>query len=159
MRPIFLDEELDAWRPFEALDALTDEQLERSIDGAHGWSGRDLIAHIVAWLDDAVEAADELATGDRSEAIARSRRDFAARGDEINAEIQSEWGKLPIAEVRRRLRETPAALRTRLTAAPEANWLHHADNFRFFHVSTIEHYEDHVDDLAAILDAARSSAS
>jgi hypothetical protein len=150
----FLEEEREAWRPFEALDGMTDDQLDEPIAAAHDWSGRDLIAHIVAWLDDAVAAADELASGEQSEAIARSRREFAARGDEINAEIQATWRALPIGEVRRRLRETPAALRERLGAVPEARWHTQADHFHFFHVYTIEHYEDHLADLAAILNEA-----
>jgi hypothetical protein len=46
----FLEDERDAWRPFEALERLTDEQLSRPIAGAHGWSGRDLMAHLAGWL-------------------------------------------------------------------------------------------------------------
>ena len=36
----FLEEERDAWRPYEALVELTDEQLAVPSTGAHGWSGR-----------------------------------------------------------------------------------------------------------------------
>jgi hypothetical protein len=150
----FLEEEREAWRPFEALEALTDEQLDRPISEAHDWSGRDVIGHIVAWLDDALDAARELAVGEESEAIARSRREFAARGDEINARIQAEWRALPMDEVRRRFRETPGDLRGYLTVVPESRWVKHADHLRFFHVYTIEHYEDHLADLEAILDGA-----
>lgn len=150
----FLEEEREAWRPFEALDALTDEQLARPISDAHDWAGRDVMAHLVAWLDDALAAARELAVNERSEALERSRRDFAARGDEINAEIHATWRELPLAEVRRRFRETPGELRGYLTVVPEARWVKQADHLRFFHVYTIEHYEDHLADLEAILDNA-----
>ena len=34
----FLEDERDAWAPFEALSQLTDEQLERPVEAAHGWS-------------------------------------------------------------------------------------------------------------------------
>ena len=149
----FLEEEREAWRPFEALDALTDEQLGRPISDAHDWSGRDVMAHLVAWLGDALDAARELAIGEQSAAMERSRRDFAARGDEINAEIQAEWRGLPVAEVRRRFRETPGELRGYLTVVPESRWVKNTDHLRFFHVYTIEHYEDHLADLEAILDA------
>ena len=148
----FLEEEREAWRPFEALDGLTDEQLDRPISEAHDWSGRDVIGHLVAWLDDALAAARELAVGERADAIERSRREFAARGDEINARIQADWRALPMTEVRRRFRETPGELRGYLTVVPEARWIKHADHLRFFHVYTIEHYEDHLADLEAILD-------
>ena len=150
----FLEEEREAWRPFEALDALTDEQLSRPISDAHDWSGRDVMAHLIAWLDDALAAARELAVGEQSPAIERSRREFAARGDEINAEIQATWRDLPLAEVRRRFRETPGELRGYLTVVPETRSVKHADHLRFFHVYTIEHYEEHLPDLEAILDAA-----
>jgi hypothetical protein len=148
----FLEEEREAWRPFEALDALSDEQLDRPISEAHDWSGRDVMAHLIAWLDDALDAARELAVGEQSPAIERSRREFATRGDEINAEIQAEWRALPLAEVRRRFRETPGELRGYLTVVPEARSIKNADHLRFFHVYTVEHYEDHLADLEAILE-------
>ncbi len=62
----FLEEERDAWRPYEALDGLSDEQLELMIDEAHEWSGRDLIAHLVAWQENALAVARELAVGETS---------------------------------------------------------------------------------------------
>jgi hypothetical protein len=147
----FLEEEREGWRPFEALEALSDEQLDHPISDAHDWAGRDVMAHLAAWLDDALDAARELAVGAQSPAMERSRRDFAARGDEINAEIQAEWRALTLAEVRRRFRETPGELRGYLTVVPEARWVKNADHLRFFRVYTIEHYEDHLGDLEAIL--------
>ena len=150
----FLEEEREAWRAFEALGELTDEQLDRPISEAHDWSGRDLIGHLIAWLDDALAAARELAVGEQSDAMERSRREFAARGDEINAEIHAAWRCLPLAEVRRRFRETPGELRGYLTVVPETRWLKHAKNLESFREETIEHYEDHADDLRAILAAA-----
>src|ERR671923_1138817 len=57
----FLEEERDAWAPYEALADLTDEQLSLPIDGAHGWSGRDLMAHMLAWQGVSLDAAKELA--------------------------------------------------------------------------------------------------
>ena len=153
----FLEEERDAWRPFEALADLADEQLEVPIDEAHDWSGRDLIAHLVAWQENALEVAKELAVGETSVTKERSDRDWDARGDAINAEIQAEWRALPIAEVRRRLRETPGELRGYLTVVPETRWIKHADHLRFFIDETIDHYADHAADLEAILDAAAAA--
>jgi hypothetical protein len=154
-----LHEEREAWRPFEALDALTDAQLDRPIAGAHDWSGRDLIAHLVAWLDDPIEVATELRSQATSPARERSRRNFAARGDAINARIQAEWRDLPMAEVRRRLQDVPEAVRTAVRAVPEASWAGDPENLRFVHVYTVEHYEDHLGDLAAILDAVTPDAA
>lgn len=151
----FLEEEREAWRPFEALDALTDEQLDRPIDDAHGWTGRDLIGHLVAWIENGIEVAKELAVNESSPLKERMDRDWDERtGDVINAEIQSTWRALPMAEVRRRFREMPGELRGYLTVVPETRWLKHTDNLTFFLDETIDHYADHVADLEAILDGA-----
>ena len=150
----FLEEEREAWRPFEALAGLDDAQLDEPIDAAHDWSGRDLIAHIVAWQSNALDVARELAVGEQSATKVRSDTEWEARGDDINAEIQAEWRALPMDEVRRRLREVPGELRGYLTVVPEARWIKHADHLRFFVDETIDHYEDHAADLEAILDAA-----
>ena len=153
----FLEEERDAWRPFEALADLSDEQLEVPIDEAHEWSGRDLIAHMVAWQANALDVAKELAVGERSPTKERSDREWEERGDAINLDIQVEWRALPMAEVRRRLRELPGELRGYLTVVPETRWIKHADHLRFFVDETIDHYADHTADLEAILDAARAA--
>lgn len=153
----FLEEEREAWRPFEALASLSDEELDRPIDEAHEWSGRDLIAHLVAWQSNALDVAKELAVAETSVTKERSDREWEARGDEINAEIQAEWRGLPMAEVRRRLREVPGELRGYLTVVPESRWIKHADHLRFFVDETIDHYADHAADLEAIVDAAAPS--
>ena len=62
----FLEEEREALRPFEALDALTDEQLDRPISDAHDWSGRDLIGHVVGWIENGIQVAKELAVNESS---------------------------------------------------------------------------------------------
>ena len=151
----FLEEERDAWRPYEALDSLTDEQLDVPIDNAHEWSGRDLIAHLVAWQENALAVARELAVSDKSPTKERSDKEWDERGDAMNLDIQVEWRTLAIDEVRRRLREVPGELRGYLTVVPESRWLKHADNLRFFVDETIDHYADHTADLEAILESAK----
>ena len=150
----FLEEERDAWRPYEALDGLSDEQLEIPIDEAHEWSGRDLIAHLVAWQENALEVAKELAVSETSKVKERSDQEWDDRGDAINLDLQVEWRTLPMAEVRRRFREVPGELRGYLTVVPESRWVKHTDHLRFFVDETIDHYADHAADLEAILDAA-----
>jgi hypothetical protein len=153
----FLEEEREAWRPFEALGSLTDDQLDVPIEAAHEWSGRDLISHLVAWQQNALEVAKELAVGETSPTKERSDREWDERGDAINLDIQVEWRAMPMAEVRRRLREVPSELRGYLTVVPETRWLKHADHLRFFVDETIDHYADHTRDLDAILGAARGA--
>lgn len=150
----FLEEERDAWRPFEALDGLTDEQLELPADGAHGWGGRDLVSHLVAGQMWALDVAHELAIGTESPAKARFDAEWDAGGDAMNDAITTEWRALPIDEIRRRLREVPGELRGYLTVVPETRWLKNSDYLRYFLEETIEHYADHEADLVAILDAA-----
>lgn len=152
----FLEEEREAWRPFEALNALTDEQLDQRIDGAHGWSGRDLIGHLVGWQQNALDVARELAVSETSATKERSDREWDARGDAINDDLQAEYRGLEMAEVRRRLREIPGELRGYLTVVPESRWVKHTDHLRFFVDETIDHYAEHTPDLEAILEAASS---
>jgi hypothetical protein len=152
----FLEEEREAFRPFEALGALTDEQLDRPISDAHEWSGRDLIGHVVAWIEHGIQVAKELAINEASPTKERMDREWdEGMGDAINARITAEWRALPMAEVRRRLHEWPGELRGYLTVVPESRWVKHADNLQFFLDETIAHYGDHQADLEAILEAAR----
>src|SRR4051812_3746372 len=84
----FLDEERDAWRPFEALDELTDAELERTVEAAHGWSGRDLMAHLTDAQAVALAMAKDLAVREDSPTQAASDRDWDERGgDVVNAEL------------------------------------------------------------------------
>lgn len=151
----FLEEEHDAWAPYEALAGLTDEQLEAAVEAAHGWSGRQLMAHVLAWQEVALRAAKELAVNETSETFARVDADWDARGgDVVNAEIDATWAGVPMAELRDRFATQPGELRGYLTVVPETRWLKHAENLEFFRSESIEHYEDHAGDLAAILAAA-----
>ena len=152
----FLEEERDAWRPFEALDGLSDEALDRPVEAAHGWSGRDLIGHLVAWQEWALATAKELALGPDSPTKRWLDAEWEARSDAINADIETEWQALPLGEVRRRLREVPGELRGYLTVVPEARWLKNDDYRQYFTDETIDHYADHAADLAAVLAAAAS---
>ncbi len=153
----FLDEERDAWRPYEALLDLTDEQLERPLDGAHGWNGRDLMAHLGVWLEWWLSIARELAVGPASPAfdqLSAIGADWEAQGDVINARYQAEWAALPVAEVRRRFSTLPGELRGYLTVVPETRWLKDPDHLKSLLGNTTEHYADHEADLRAVLAAA-----
>ena len=52
------------------------------MSGAHGWSGRDLMAHLVAWQLVTLDIAKELAVGEKSAdgGARRSRLESARRG-------------------------------------------------------------------------------
>ena len=151
----FLEEEREAWRPYEALLDLPDEDLSEPLDGAHGWSGRDLMGHMAGWLEHTLVVARALAIGETSPAREQADRDWDARGDAINDEMVAEWRLLPMSEVRRRFREVPGELRGYLTVVPESRWIKHADHLRFFLDETTDHYAAHASDLEAVLEAAR----
>jgi hypothetical protein len=153
----FLDEEREAWRPFEALLELSDEELERPIEDAHGWSGRDLMAHLLAWIQTWLDVANQLAVGPASPAYDWLRAvsdDWAAQGDGINARLQEEWATLPMAELRRRFATLPGELRGYLTVVPETRWLKDSGRLNSLLGNTTEHYAEHMAELAAILAAA-----
>ncbi|HEX7498516.1 MAG TPA: maleylpyruvate isomerase N-terminal domain-containing protein, partial [Candidatus Limnocylindrales bacterium] len=153
----FLEEERDAWRPFEALLELTDEELERPLDGAHGWSGRDLMAHLGIWIEWWLNIARELAVGPNSEAYDRLRAisdDWANQGDVLNAQYQAEWAALPMAELRSRFSTLPGELRGYLTVVPETRWLKESAHLKSLLGNTTEHYADHLAELQTITAAA-----
>ena len=151
----FLEEERDAWRPFEALADVPDDRVDVEVQTAHGWSGRDLMGHLTGWLEHTLVVARELAIGETSPAKEQADRDWDARGDAINDEMVAEWRLLPMSEVRRRFREVPGELRGYLTVVPESRWIKHADHLRFFLDETTDHYAAHASDLEAVLEAAR----
>jgi hypothetical protein len=156
----FLEEERDAWRPYEALADLDDAQLARLTDPAGpglGWSGRELAGHMIGWMEVALAVARELAVSPTSAAKAAADRAWAERGDALNTELHAAWAELPLPEVRRRLREVPGELRGTLTVIPEARWLKDPDMLRFFTDETIDHEMDHLPVLEAVLAAARSA--
>jgi DinB superfamily len=150
----FLEEEHEAWAPFEALIDLSDEDLDRprpADDVTHGWSARDLLGHLVAWQEHALVVAGELAVGTSSPAKERADAEWELRGDAINAELLEAWRALDPGEVRRRARSAPGELRGTLTMVPEARWVRDAEMMDFFYEETIEHYQNHQDELAAIM--------
>ncbi len=153
----FLEDERDAFRPYEALEALTDEQLDRPVEAAHGWSGRDLIGHLVDGQEAALAAAKELAVGERSPAMDRFNAAWDATpdaGDRINAEAIARFRALPMSEVRDRFRTAAGELRGYLTVVPESRWVKHPTHMTFFLGETLDHYADHEADLRAVLEAA-----
>ncbi|HVQ21657.1 MAG TPA: hypothetical protein VMT36_00145, partial [Candidatus Saccharimonadia bacterium] len=122
-------------------------------DATHGWSARDLLGHLVAWQEQALEVARELAMGEVSPSKQRMDDDWQARGDAINDELLVRWRAMDHDEVRRLARTVPGELRGTLTMVPEARWVRDGEMMEFFFEETIEHYQDHQDELAAILTA------
>lgn len=150
----FLEDERDAWRPYEALDDLGDEALGRPVADAHGWSGRDLIAHLVWWQEAALALARDLAVGETSPTHDALYAAWTAEGDALNDRVVAEWAALPLDEVRRRFREVSGELRGYLTVVPEIRWVKDPATLKHLTGETLAHYDEHLDDLRAILAAA-----
>jgi len=152
----FLEEEREAWRPYEALLELSDEQLQRPVAGARGWSGRDLMAHLLGWLDFTLAAARELAVREESATLARRQQETRERGvDAMNDDFLRRAADQPIADLRESFRTLPGELRGYLTVVPETRWVKHPAHLKAFLEDTTEHYDEHAADLAAIIDEAR----
>lgn len=149
----FLEEEREAWRPYEALDALDDAALDRRVEAAHGWSARDLMGHMTLWQEWALAIAKDLAVRETSPAIARLDAEWEAKGDAMNDEAVEAWRALPVAEVRERFRAAAGELRGYLTVVPEIRWLKDPAVVKTLFDETTAHYADHLDDLRAILAA------
>jgi AraC-like DNA-binding protein len=153
----FLEDERDGFGAYEALAGLTDEQLETPVADAHGWSGRDLMSHILAWQAYALASAKELAVNETSPTIERLEAAWNASpdaGDRINDEELARYRAMPLDELRRQFADTAGELRGYLTVVPESRWIKHAKHQEWFFGETTEHYEDHLADLRAILAAA-----
>lgn len=153
----FLEDERDAFRPYERLLELTDEQLSRPVEAAHGWSGRDLIGHLLHGQELALASAKELAVNEQSPTLAQADADWESSpdaGDRINAEALARYAALPMAELRDRFGVVAGELRGYLTVVPETRWIKHATHQEWFFAETTEHYQDHEKDLQAILEAA-----
>jgi hypothetical protein len=157
----FLEDERESWLPFEALATLSDEALERPTDAdgvAHGWTGRDLIAHMVGWQEIALQVARELAVDEASETQRRIDAPWETYGEALNQRMTDEGRALPMDEVRQRLADIPAELRGTLTMVPESRWLKAPAGQRLFTECTLAHYEDHLAALSEVLKAADSEA-
>jgi len=147
----FLEDEREAWRPFEVLDQLSDDELERPVEALNGWSGRDLMAHLTAWLEVSLAAAKELAVNETSRTIERMDAEWEAGGDALNDRLLADWRARPMEEVRQRFRTVPGELRGYLTVVPETRWIGNAKHQASFLGESLEHYGEHVADLRAVL--------
>ena len=152
----FLEDERDTFRAYEALLELSDAQLDVPVEAANGWSGRDLMGHILVWQEAALASAKELAVNETSPTKERLDRewDVPGVGDRMNAEYLERFRAMPIADVRARFRDVAGELRGYLTVVPESRWIKHSDHQNWFFSETTEHYEEHLPELRAILEAA-----
>jgi hypothetical protein len=157
----FLEDERDAWEPYEALADVPDEAMDRPTDRdgpGHGWSARTLIAHMLGWHETVLKVALELAVNETSPTYEAVSRDWDERADAMNEDIHARYADTPPEELRKRLRELPGELRGTLTVVPEARWLKHPRHSEVFVEWMLEHEADHRKELDAVLANVRGDA-
>ena len=153
----FLEEERDAWAPYEALADLSDEQPAEPQDEGPGRMVRPRRdGSLLAWQEIALRVAKELAVNETSQALAQESAKIGKPAAWMPSMWTSRatWVAVPMAELRDRFATQPGELRGYLTVVPETRWLKHARNLESFRDETVEHYEEHADHLRAILSAA-----
>ena len=93
----FLEDERDTFRAYEALLDLSDDQLDVPVEAANGWSGRDLMGHILVWQEAALASAKELAVNEQSPTQDRlnAEWDVPGAGDRMNQESLDRFRALP----------------------------------------------------------------
>ena len=144
----FLEEERDGWAPYEVLAELSDEQLTAEVDGAHGWTGRDLMAHLLAWQGVSLDAAKELAVTRRARHRAGRCRLGCPWWRRRERRDHRTWAAMPMDDCGSG--SGPSRGAPRLSdVVPETRWLKHRPS-QVVHDETIAHYEEHTDDLRAI---------
>jgi hypothetical protein len=149
----FLEDEREAWRPFERLLDVPTARFDEPVDAAHGWSARELLSHLGAYQAHALDVARELAMGERSPSFEAMEAAWDERADAVNDELSAAWRRLSDDEVRDRARRVPGELRGYLTVVPETRWVKHPVFGPHFEEELLDHYADHVADLEAILAA------
>lgn len=157
----FLEDEHDAWEPYEALADVPYRAMDQPTDAdgpGHGWSARTLISHMLGWHELALKVALELAVNETSPTFDAVTREWDERTDAMNEDIHAAYAKTPPAELRKRLRELPGELRGTLTVVPEARWLKHPRHSEAFVEWMLEHEADHLTELGAILAMVRERA-
>jgi hypothetical protein len=129
------------------LGALTPEELERPGYYVEGWSAKDLLAHIGAWLAEAAVVLERVRAG--------TYRPEEIDVDAMNALSLEAMKDLPIDLVRAQA----AAARTRMLQAWAELQASTPDADFWIHKAGAEHYEEHlvrVREWVAELVAARS---
>ena len=91
----FLEDERDGFRAYEALELLNDEQLDIPVAAAGGWSGRDLMGHMILWQEAALASAKELALGEQSPTMDRLNAHVGLRPEAGDADQRGRHRPLP----------------------------------------------------------------
>lgn len=148
-RAAFLRQGDELWDALWAkLGALSDEQLARPGASGPGWSGKDVLAHLVHWHEHALEGIRAIVEG--REPLSRSNF------DQWNARWHEEDCSLSAAEARDRSRHARDELRSYLDGLSDEQWdesTHTSSDGVTEHIhgwadgNMNDHYRDHLGEL------------
>lgn len=131
---------------FAALEGLSEEEQTRVPVGGL-WTVRDVLAHILAWEEVALQRLDLFAAGRASEI--HWVRDEEV--DDTNARLHEERLGLSLAQVRERLEEIGHQLEERLERLPSGVVEGTEPVAAWFPNCTYVHYQEHLEQIRAWL--------
>lgn len=135
-----IDREDAAWAELhDALDAFPPEQLEAPILNEEGWSTRDVMFHIGAWLAEAGRQLERMRMGTFVEPEL-DVDELNARWLEVSKSVDGETAKAELMSSRTRMLQALGALPE---ITPEAQ--------EWFEESGYLHYQEHLPELQAAL--------
>ncbi len=140
------DAELAGWDALlDALDRMPPSEIETAGAGPAGWTAKDVLFHLAAWMDEAAAHLAEIREG------TYEHRTFDT--DSRNEEYLRAGRALDVPAVRTRIERAHARLLAQWSAldrlsAPAVEW---------FGEDGAEHYAEHLDDLRAFPDRSGST--
>ena len=139
-----LDDEAAGWERFRAVaDAIPPERADDPTVTPDGWSPKDTLFHVAAWLELCADVCDQIAAGTWDPSTAEE--ETPAFVDRINAEQFDRARAMTPHEVEQRLARARDRARNAFAALPEMT----RDAWGWFEESGPMHYAKHVHDLAA----------
>lgn len=149
--PRLLAEEADAWRLLEeTFEQIPGERFEDPTLTPEGWSPKDAMFHLAAWM------------GDCGEQLDRMREGSFDRDDETHETIERQnraWFEVSRAmapgEVRERFSESRRSMVEALAELGAASGTLALEAIEWFEESGALHYAKHADDLRAFVEESR----
>ena len=143
-RRALMGKEEQEWNELHGLiDGLPADRVDEPGYFAEGWSANDLIAHIGSWLAEAGVVLEQIRAG--------TYRSDELDIDEMNARFYTALHDVPFPVVKAQAITARNQMLRAWARLPEDA----EEAERWISKSGPEHYEEHLADLAAILNAAR----
>jgi hypothetical protein len=150
-RQRLLDDEAAGWERFRAVAAqIPAERAEDPTVTPDGWSPKDTLFHVAAWLELCADVCDRIAAATWDPATAEE--ETPAFVDRINAEQFDRARAMTPQEVEERLARARERARTAFAELPDMT----RDAWGWFEESGPMHYAKHVHDLVAFRQGVQS---